>query len=127
LFEEQQGEAMLKKLIWLSIALCAPAALLAQLPNPYGTPIGIEAAKKAAAAAVAEAKKNNLLMAISIVDTAGNLVYFEKMDGTQTGSVAVSQEKARTSALFKRESKTFQDAVAGGGVGLRILGLPGAV
>ena len=118
---------MLKKLIWLSIALCAPAALLAQLPNPYGAPIGIEMAKKAAAAAIAEARKNNLLMAISIVDTAGNLVYFEKMDGTQTGSVTVSLDKARSAALFKRPTKAFQDIVAGGGEGLRILRLEGAV
>jgi glc operon protein GlcG len=62
-----------------------------------------------------------------VVDTAGDLVYFEKMDGTQTGSVNVSIEKGRTAALFKRPTKSFQDTVAAGGDGLRILGLPGAV
>jgi uncharacterized protein GlcG (DUF336 family) len=66
-------------------------------------------------------------MAIAVVDTAGNLVYFEKMDGTQTGSVNVSIDKARSAALFKRPTKAFQDIVAAGGVGLRILGLQGAV
>ena len=97
-------------------------------PAPaYGMPIGIDAAKKAAAAAVAEARKNNFTMAIAVVDTAGNLVYFEKMDGTQTGSVNVAMEKARSAALFKRPTKSFQDTVAQGGVGLRMLGLPGAV
>jgi glc operon protein GlcG len=101
--------------------------LQAQTTPAYGTPIGIEAAKKVAAAAIAEAKKNSLTMAISVVDTAGNLVYFEKMDGTQTGSVNVSLEKARSAVLFKRPTKAFQDAVAQGGVGLRMLGLPGAV
>jgi uncharacterized protein GlcG (DUF336 family) len=90
-------------------------------------PIGLENARKVATAAVAEARKNNFTMAIAVVDTAGNLVYFEKMDGTQTGSVNVSIEKARSAVLFKRPTKSFQDAVAQGGVGLRMLGLPGAV
>lgn len=97
-------------------------------PAPmYGTPIGIDAAKKVAAAAVAEARKHNFFMAVAVVDTAGNLVYFEKMDGTQTGSVNVAIEKARSAALFRRATKVFQDAVAQGGMGLRMLGLPGAV
>jgi uncharacterized protein GlcG (DUF336 family) len=99
----------------------------AQLPNPYGAPVNVETAKRVAAAAIAEAKKNGWTVAVSIVDTAGDLVYFEKMDGTQTGSVNVSIEKGRTAALFKRPTKSFQDTVAAGGDGLRILGLPGAV
>jgi uncharacterized protein GlcG (DUF336 family) len=49
------------------------------------------------------------------------------MDGTMTGSVAVAIAKARSAALFKRPTKAFQDTVAGGGAGLRILGLEGAV
>jgi uncharacterized protein GlcG (DUF336 family) len=100
---------------------------LAQMPNPYGAPIGVENAKKAAAAALAEARKNNWTMAVAVTDIGGDLVYFEKMDGTQTGSVKVALGKARTAVLFKRPSKAFQDIVAGGGAGLRILGLEGAV
>jgi len=96
-------------------------------PAAYGMSIGADSAKKVAAAAIAEARKNNFTMAIAVVDTAGNLVYFEKMDGTQTGSVNVSIEKARSAVLFKRPTKSFQDTVAQGGVGLRMLGLPGAV
>jgi glc operon protein GlcG len=97
-------------------------------PAPaYGMSLGAESAKKVAAAAIAEARKNNFTMAIAVVDTAGNLVYFEKMDGTQTGSVNVAIEKARSAVLFKRPTKSFQDTVAQGGVGLRMLGLPGAV
>src|ERR1041384_813344 len=94
---------------------------------PSGIPIAVDMAKKAAAAAVAEARKNNWTMAVAVVDPAGLLVYFEKMDGTQNGSVEVSIEKARTSALFKRPSKVFQDAVAGGGEGWRLLRLTGAM
>jgi len=97
------------------------------LPNPYGTSVGLEDAKKAAAPAIAEARRNNWLMAVAVVDPAGNLVYFEKMDGTQTGSVAVAVAKARSAALFKRATKTFQDTLAGGGEGLRVLKLENAV
>jgi uncharacterized protein GlcG (DUF336 family) len=93
------------------------------LPNPYGAPVSLDDAKKAAAPALAEARKNNWLMAVAIVDPAGHLVYFEKMDGTQTGSVTVAIAKARSAALFKRSTKTFQDTLAGGGEGLRVLNL----
>ncbi len=99
----------------------------AQLPNPYGAPISLENAKKIAAAAAAEARKNSWNVAIAVVDPAGTLVYFEKLDGTQNASVTVAIEKARTSAQFKRATKAFQDVVAAGGDGLRILSLPGAV
>jgi uncharacterized protein GlcG (DUF336 family) len=110
----------------LVLGLTASAAV-AQMPNPYGAPISLESAKKAAAAAVAEARKNNWAMAVAITDAGGDLVYLEKMDGTQTGSVNVALGKARSAAMFKRPSKVFQDIVAGGGAGLRILGLEGAV
>src|SRR4051794_39150584 len=66
-------------------------------PRPdYGPPITNEQAKAVAAAALAEARKNNWRMAISIVGPAGELVYFEKMDGTQLASTEISHGKART-------------------------------
>ena len=82
--------------------------------SSYGLPITIEGAKKAAAAALAEARANNWAMAVAIVDTAGHLVYFEKMDDTQLGSVVVAQAKARAASLFKRPTKAFQDTLAAG-------------
>jgi glc operon protein GlcG len=97
------------------------------LPNPYGLAITLDDAKKAAAPALAEARKNNWTMCVAVVDTAGNLVYFERMDATQTGSVAVAMAKARSAALFKRSTKMFQDALAAGGDGLRFLKLENAV
>ena len=95
--------------------------------TPIGPSIGLDAAKKAAAAASAEARKNGWFMAIALVDPAGTLVYFEKADTTQLGSAVVAIDKARSAALFKRPTKAFQDVVAAGGDGLRILRLPGAV
>ena len=97
------------------------------LPHPYGLAITLDHAKKAAAPALAEARKNHWTMAVAIVDSGGDLVYFEKMDGTQTGSVTVAIAKARSAALFKRPTKTFQDTLAAGGDGLRVLRLENAV
>lgn len=97
------------------------------LPNPYGPPIAVESAKKAAAAALAEAVKNHWTMAVAVVDPSGTLVYYEKMDNTQTGSAQVAINKARSAALYKRPTKALQDALASGGAGIRVLALEGAV
>jgi uncharacterized protein GlcG (DUF336 family) len=99
----------------------------AQMPNPYGPSVTLEDAKKAAAPALAEAAKNHWNIAVAIVDPSGNLVYFEKMDNTQLASSTVAIEKARSAARFKRPTKAFQDALAAGGEGLRILAIEGAV
>ena len=93
----------------------------------YGSSITLEMAKQVAAPAIAEARKNQWAMAVAIVDISGGLVYFEKMDDTQNGSVDVSMAKARSAARFKRATKVFQDALATGGVGLGVLALEGAV
>ncbi len=98
-----------------------------QMPNVYGLSINLDTAKKVAASAVTEARKNNWTMAVAVVDTGGHLVYFEKMDGTQTGSVGVAISKGRSAVLFKRPTKAFQDTVAAGAEGLRVFGLKGAV
>jgi glc operon protein GlcG len=102
-------------------------ALPPKMPIHYGPSINLENAKKAVALALAEARKNNWTMAAAIVDGAGNLVYFEKMDNTQIGSVNVAIEKARSAALFKRPIKAFEDALASGAGGLRVLGVHCAV
>src|SRR6266581_2211706 len=103
------------------------ASTLAQMPNPYGAPISLENAKKAAAPALAEAEKNHWNMAVAIVDPSGNLVYYEKMDNTQLGSANVAIDKARSAALFKRPTKAFQDALAAGGDSVRLLRIQGVV
>jgi uncharacterized protein GlcG (DUF336 family) len=93
----------------------------------YGNSLTLAQAKQVAAPAIAEAAKSGWAMAVAIVDTGGQLVYFEKMDGTQNGSVRVSLEKARSAALFKRPTKAFQDMLASGGEGLRVLRIKGAI
>ena len=93
----------------------------------YGSAIPLDTSRRVAVAALDEARRNGWTMAVAIVDAAGDLVYFEKMDETQTGSVTVSQSKARSAARFKRPTKAFQDALIATPDGLRILGIEGAV
>jgi uncharacterized protein GlcG (DUF336 family) len=111
----------------LALACCALSMEAQMLPNPYGPPISNADAKKAAAAALAEAAKNHWNMAVAVVDPNGTLVYYEKMDNTQLGSANVAVDKARSAALFKRPTRAFQDALASGAAGMRVLGLQGAV
>ena len=116
----------MKKLLFAAAMLACATAATPQTMS-YGPSITVDTAKKIAAPAIAEAKKNQWNMAVAIVDIAGDLVYFERMDDTQVGSVGVAQAKARSAARFKRPTKAFQDALAAGGEGLRILALEGAV
>ncbi len=103
----------------------APPPTPAPPPLPYGAPISLDGAKKAAAAAVEEVKKIGAAPdAIAIVDHGGFLIYFERMDNTQLGSVEIAIDKARSAALFRRPSKVFEDALAAGRTA--ILALHGA-
>jgi glc operon protein GlcG len=115
------------------VALAACAALAfgsvarAQQPPEYGPPIKQAQAMKVAAAAQAKAKEIGQRVIITIVDPAGHLVYFTKMDGAQNGSIAISIKKARCAALFRRPSKVFEDLLAKGGGFLSFLTLPGVI
>jgi uncharacterized protein GlcG (DUF336 family) len=87
--------------------------------------LSLDAAKQIAAAAQAEASKNQWTMVICIVDDGAHLIYLERMDGTQIGSVVVAQEKAATAVRFKRPTKALEEAVVGGRIAL--LKMPGAL
>lgn len=116
---------------WIFAAITAGAVLLAvawplsapaqPLPQgipavmpfdiPYGAPITLALAKKVAEAAVTRAAGLNWKDAVAIVDPSGELVYFERMDGTQIASVDIAQDKARAAARYRRSTKLFQDLV----------------
>ena len=126
------SRSVLKSLIVVMLVLCADSAF-AQAPPavslyliPIGPPISVETAKKAAAAALAEARKNGWLQVVAVVDSGGTLVYYEKMDNTELAASDLAVDKARSSVLYKRPTKAFQDGLEKGGVNLRILGLKGA-
>jgi glc operon protein GlcG len=131
----------MRSIVSISLAACAIAILsspaLAQTPAPapatppappsaggtpdampfdipYGVSIGLDRAKQVMAAAEAEAKKRNWKMNISVVDTNGELVQFERMEGAQIASGPISVGKARTAARFRRESRLFYNAYEAG-------------
>jgi glc operon protein GlcG len=106
----------------LCIAM-APAIEAEELATKKALTLGV--AKQVAAVAEKHALDNKWNVCISIVDDGGHLIYFQRLDGTQTGSVLVSQRKAQTAIAFKRPSKVFEEGVAGGRNAL--LALPGAV
>lgn len=108
-----------------ALAFLAFGAAHAQVPQ-YGPNVTLEQARKAVAAADAEARKNGWPMAIAVVDNSGQLVAFQRADNTQTASIQVSQDKAVSAAIYRRPTKAFQDLVAAGGVGTRVLNLRGA-
>jgi len=126
---------MMRSIVTMTLAACAVAAMssatFAQAPAPatppaqpsaggtpdampfdipYGTSIGLERAKLVMAAAEAEAKKRNWKMNIAVVDTNGELVQFERMEGALIASGSISVGKARTAARFRRESRAFYNA-----------------
>lgn len=117
----------MKRFLALALGLAAVTSASsiagAQDAPAYGPQITLDVARKVAAGAEAEARKNNWRMAIAIVDNHGTLVYYQMLDDTQTGSANVAVEKARTSAMFRRPSKAFEDNIAGGRNA--ILGLAG--
>jgi uncharacterized protein GlcG (DUF336 family) len=121
------GGTVMNSRIPLAVGLAVLAlagAADAQMRVPYSNALTLEIATKCVAAAEAESKKNSWNMAIAVVDSGNHLVAFHKMDNTQLGSVRVAIDKARSANAFRRPSKAFEDALAGGRQA--ILGLHGA-
>ncbi len=111
----------------LGAAVLSSLTTIAQAQVPqYGPNVNAEQARKVMAGALAEARKMGIPMAVAIVDNAGQLVLFERMDNTQTASVGVAQDKASSAAMYRHPTKVFQDVLAAAGPGLRVLTLRGA-
>ena len=104
--------------------LLSVATVFGQLLDKKG--LTLEAAKKVAAAAEEEALKNKWNVVIAIVDDGGSLVYLQRLDETQIGSIEVAIQKAKTAVNFKRPTKALEDAVMSGGRTV-VLSLPGAL
>ncbi|HEX9140316.1 MAG TPA: heme-binding protein [Steroidobacteraceae bacterium] len=78
---------------------------------PYGTPIALDRATAVIAMTVAEAKKHDWKLNVAVVDSGGNLVAFQRMDGAQLASIQIAEHKARTAANFRRETKVFENGI----------------
>jgi glc operon protein GlcG len=117
----------------LALAVLAAPVALAQAPAPaanpldnvpdkmpfdvpYGAPISLDRAQAAISAAVAEAKKRDWKLNVAVVDSGANLVAFQRMDGAQLASIAISEHKARVSVKFRRETKAYENAVQQSGL-----------
>jgi uncharacterized protein GlcG (DUF336 family) len=92
-----------------------------QMPNPYGLNINLATAKKVAAAAAEEAIKIKINVVIAIVDTGGHLVYLERFDVIQWGSLDVALHKAKCSVMYKRPTKALEDPMTKGNMNLLTL------
>ena len=112
--------------IWSKIALgvaLSVSAWAAGLADKKA--MTLDVAKQLAAVAEKTAATNKWTMVIAILDDGGNVVYLERMDDTQIGSVDVALDKARSAVKFKRPTKAFEDALVGGRAA--ILKIPGAM
>jgi len=78
---------------------------------PYGPPISLERAQAAINAVVAEAKERDWKMNVAVVDSGGNLVAFQRMDGAMLASIRIAEHKARAAATFRRETKAFENGI----------------
>jgi glc operon protein GlcG len=111
----------------LTLALSAGAAQA----QSYGADITVDIAKKVAAGTVAECAKNSWRVAVAVVDTHGDLVYFEKMDDTQIASVKIAIAKASGAATFRRPTRVFMDVINKGGPATGtlpgVVGSPGGI
>lgn len=104
----------MKTLKFLLGGLLLAASLGAQSQMIDRKALSLEAARQIAAAAEAEARKNGWNVAIAVVDEGGHPILLQRLDGTQYGSIEISIQKAQTAAGFKRATKVFEDAIAGG-------------
>ena len=93
---------------------------------PYGAPISLDRAGVVINAAVAEAKKRNWKMNVAVVDAGGNLVAFQRMDGSQLASIQIAEHKARAAATFRRETVIFENGIQKAGLNY-IMTLDGAI
>lgn len=87
-----------------------------QLPHPYGINVDLASARKIALAAAKEAERIRMNAVIAVCDAGGHLVYLERFDKAQFGSVEVAIHKARCAVAFKRPTRLFEEAVNGGKV-----------
>jgi glc operon protein GlcG len=108
----------------IALSLASPPTSPPTSP-PYGPPISLELARQVAASAEALARAKGWKMCIAVVNSSGHLVVFHKMDDVHYASIAVAQAKALTAVNFKRPTKVFEDAIAAGGAGLRLLSIEG--
>jgi uncharacterized protein GlcG (DUF336 family) len=104
------------------LAACSSLASAQDRRPDYGPAVNTATAKKIAAGVIAECQKNSWNVAVAVVDTHGFLVYFERMDNTQTASMDIAINKAKTAATYRRPTRVFMDVINKGGPATATLG-----
>ncbi len=122
----QAPKVLLQLLLAAGIATFALNAAAQQRPD-YGPGVNVAAAKKIAAGVLAECTKNKWNVAIAVVDNSGGLIYFERMDNTQSASLDIAIGKARNGAMYRRPTRVFVETIAKGGASLGAMTLPGVI
>src|SRR6266478_10048510 len=85
--------------------------------------LSAQGAERAIDAAGQRASQSAWSVSIAVVDTAGNLLAFRRMDDAPVASIAISMAKAASAARSRVASKFLQDRVDGGQPSL--LAMPG--
>jgi len=99
----------------VALAACSSLALSQDRRPDYGTAVNVAQAKKIAAGVIGECAKNQWNVAVAVVDNHGFLVYFERMDNTQTASMDIAVGKAKAAATYRRPTRAFADVINKGG------------
>lgn len=89
------------------------------------THLDLAKAKQIVTTAEGVAKVNQWKVAIAIVNDEGNLVYFQRGDGSYVGSIDAAIAKAKSANAFQRSTSAFVQGVKDGRTGL--LSVPGVV
>ena len=113
----------LTKLSLVALTMFAGSAFSQALP--YGAPINLETAKKAAQAAATEMRKMKLDMTIAVVDSGGNLVYLERSNQAGLGTIEPAIGKAKAANGIKVPTKMIEDAIVKQHM-LNLIAVPGA-
>ena len=106
---------MRKILLCAALIVCSAGASAQDRRPDYGPAVNAAAAKKIAAGVLAECQKNSWNVAVAVVDTHGVLVYFERMDNTQTASIDIAIGKAKSAATYRRTTRVFMEGINKGG------------
>jgi glc operon protein GlcG len=95
------------------------------------TELNLDYAQKIAAKAAACGLKNKWKLSIAIVNSEGNLLYFQRGDGSYLGSIDAAIDKAKSANAFQRPTKAFVDGLKDGRTGLvtikNIVGIEGGL
>jgi glc operon protein GlcG len=113
---------MIKRILTITLLVAASFSVLSAAELTHKHALNLEVAKAIAAASEAHARANNWNVIMTILDDGGNMLYMQRMDGAQIGSIEVSRRKAESALKFKRSTKVFSDGVAGR---MQLIALPG--